>query len=192
MLQVDLIYIIWCNGVCTLSNTLKTDYGGMTIMKTIIQMIGSGHYFEDLRVLQAAIDKKGKLPLDYFERDENFCSETWGANWRSKSELRKIRQELVDEILAIIKAQNRLPYADKMPADHYARYLHALAILKIDKDVLHHTKNDFILNAFWDLWKLDDGSEEIWKTIDSASWFISETIKGLKGERMSEIIAPED
>lgn len=158
----------------------------------ITRMVGSGHYFHDLAVLQAAIDKKGAVSQDYFCKDENFCPETWGDQWRSKEELRKIREVLVNQFVEKIKSQNFLKYKDKMEADHYARYFHALAILKVDKSVVHHTKNDYLRNAFIELWHLDDGSEESWKRIDSAAWFISEAVKGLKHLPIRETIYPEE
>lgn len=161
-------------------------------LSKITRMVGSGHYFADLAILQAAIDKKGAVGQDYFHRDENFCAETWGDQWRSKSELREIRQALITEFVNQITSQNLLPYRQKMDADHYARYFHALAILKADKSLIHHTKNDYMRNAFLELWQLDDGSVENWKKIDAAAWFISEAIKGIKNLPVRETIYPEE
>ena len=55
----------------------KPDYGGKQ-MKSTIEMIKSGRCFGELEILQKAIEKKGKLPKDYFEREENFCE---SAHW---------------------------------------------------------------------------------------------------------------
>ena len=35
-------------------------------MDRILRMLGSGHYFEDMKVLQMAIDKKGAVSQDFF------------------------------------------------------------------------------------------------------------------------------
>lgn len=158
----------------------------------IIRMLGSGYYFDDLKVLQAAIDKRGALPQDYFCREENCCCETWGFKWRSKDELRIIRETLITRLVEQIKAQNYLPYKEKMATDHYARYFHALTILKADKTLINHSKNDLIRNAFIELWQMDDGTDEAWQHIDSAAWFLSEAINGLKQLPVRETIYPEE
>ncbi len=160
-------------------------------MDRIIRMLGSGHYFKDLEILQMAIDKSGAVPQNFFFENGG-CYETWGPEWRSKSELREIREALISAIAKKINDQNRVPYKDKMDADHYARYLHALAILKVDKNYFNKTKHDYMRNAFLELWKLDDGSEENWKIIDSAAWHIAEAVKGIKGLYVKESIYPDE
>ncbi len=160
-------------------------------MERILRMLGSGHYFEDMKVLQMAIDKKGAVSQDFFY-DNGGCYETWGSGWRSKSELRSIRDVMIDGITEKINGENRKPYEDKMDADHYARYLHALAILKVPKNHFNMTKHDYMRNAFLELWKLDDGSDEYWKIIDSAAWYIAEAVKGIKGQPVRETIHPDE
>lgn len=160
-------------------------------MDRIIRMLGSGHYFEDLKVLQMAIDKKGAVSQDFFY-DNGGCYETWGPNWRSKDEVRAIREELIAAIAKVINDQNKKPYKEKMDADHYARYLHALAILKVNKDYFGKTKHDYMRNAFLELWKFDDGSDEIWKILNSAAWYIAEAVKGIKGLSVRENIHPDE
>lgn len=159
-------------------------------MDRIIRMIGSGHYFNDLKVLQMAIDKKGPVSQDFF--GENCCYETWGYKWRGKPELRAIRQEVISAITEVIIGENYKPYKQKMDADHYARYFHALAILKVNKDSIGKTKNDFMRNAFLEFWRFDDGSDEIWKILDEAAWSIAEAIKGIKGLPVRESIYPDE
>lgn len=153
-------------------------------VKTIVWMISGGHCFRDLRVLQTAIEKKGRLPNDYFYREENFCNETWRAKWRSKKELKEIREEIINEIIQVINSQNNVPYTDKMEADHYARYLHALAILKVDKSILRDTADDHFRNAFLALWQIDDGSEEVWETIRRVAYYMSEATQKLRGKKV--------
>ena len=160
-------------------------------MDRIIRMIGSGYYFDDLKVLQMAIDKKGAVSQDFFY-DNGGCYETWGPGWRGKPEQRAIRETLIAAISEEINKQNRLSYKQKMDADHYARYLHALAILKVRKDHFNMTKHDYMRNAFLELWKFDDGSDEIWKILDSAAWHIAEAVKGIRGLPVRETIYPDE
>lgn len=160
-------------------------------MGRIIRMLGSGHYFEDLKALQMAIDKKGPISKDFFENNGG-CFETWGTECRSKGMLRAIREELISAIADTINEENRKPYKDKMDADHYARYLHALAILKVNRNMFNKTKHDYMRNAFLELWKLDDGSDENWKIIHDAAWSIAEAVKGIKGLYVRETIYPDD
>lgn len=160
-------------------------------MDRIIRMLGSGYYFEDLKVLQMAVEKKRAIPRNFFYENGG-CYETWGYKWRSKEDVRQIRADLIDAISKKINEENKKAYRYKMDADHYARYLHALAILKVEKDHFNYTKHDYIRNAFLDLWKLDDGSEENWKIINSASWYIAEAIKGIKGLYIRESLLPDE
>lgn len=147
----------------------------------LLDMLGSGHCFGDLKILQGAIERKGALARNYFERDENFC-EFFSSACKSKKEIHQIREQIIEAIVKIIDSQGNLPYREKMPADHYARYLHALAILKADKALVPKRKSDYVRDAFVELWLHDDGSEEAWKTISAVSWFIAEAVKAVKSE----------
>lgn len=140
-------------------------------IRNIVKHIGSGLYFEDLEILQTAIEKKGRLPNNYFSTKETYCCETWGEKWRRKSELRKIRQDLVCEITNVINTQ-------KMEADNYCRYFHALTILKADKEAFQPKEADFVYNGCLALWQLD-GTPKAWEAIDNAVWFFSEAMKNL-------------
>lgn len=172
-------------------------------MTELVEMISHGGRMEDLKILQDAIEFKGKLPKHYFWADERLC-ETLGEDWRSKKELKELRQNIIDEIIQVIYGKVKLPRQRKLQADHYARYLHALTILKFDKNLLvktHDTgtcecpidiedkelreqvQNEYLRNAFLDLWRFDDGSEEAKEAIISAGWYISEIMKSLEGTR---------
>ena len=157
----------------------------------ILRLIAGGHCFDDMKVLQMAIDKKGAVSQDFFY-DNGGCYETWGSGWRPKSELRSIREVMISAITEKIEAENRKPHKEKMDADHYARYLHALAILNVPKDHFNKTKHDFMRNAFLELWKFDDGSEENWKIIKEAAWYIAEAVKCIKGGPIRETILPDE
>lgn len=162
-------------------------------MARIIRMLGGGVgvYFDDLKVLQEAIDKKGTIPKDFFFNNGG-CYETWGYEWRPKDELKAIRQEVIQAITKKLTEQTTKPYKEKMEASHYARYLHALAILNVNKDHFPVAKHDHILNAFVELWKIDDGSDEMWKAIDCSSRYISEAIKGFQGLYTREVVIPDE
>lgn len=62
-----------------------------------IRAIKAGWYFEDLENLQKAIDKKGRLPKGYFNKPENKCFFVPAFDL-PKSELRRIREDLVREL----------------------------------------------------------------------------------------------
>ena len=157
-----------------------------------IEMIRHGYYFDDLKVLQTAIEKKGTLPKGYFNSEKTYCVFV-DEDWKSKRELKEIRRTIVNEIIAIIKDQNKLPYEKKMPIDHYSRLFHALSILKVNQEELHETCNDYFRNAFLMLWKMEYGTPNgIWDIIDAAAWFISEAVKGVKGEPVRETVYPEE
>lgn len=157
------------------------------VLDDLMVQIVTGYGFEDLQIIQDAIDRRGAIPLDYFT-DEDILS----YGWRSKAELRKIKQKIVDKIVSIINAQNRLPYKEKMPITYYARYLHALTILKVDKDqTLHKTCNDHIRNAMLDLWQFDDEYDG-WELINYISMHLTEAVNGIMGKPVIQTNYPED
>lgn len=157
------------------------------VLDDLMVQIVTGYGFEDLQIIQDAIDKRGAIPLDYFT-DEDIL----GYGWRSKVELREIKQKIVDKIVSIINAQNRLPYKEKMSITYYARYLHALTILKVDKDqTLHKTCNDHIRNAMLDLWQFDDEYDG-WDLINYISMHLTEAVNGIMGKPVVQTNYPED
>lgn len=157
------------------------------VLDVLMVQIVTGYGFEDLQIIQDAIDKRGAIPLDYFT-DEDIL----GYGWRSKAELREIKQKIVDKIVSIINAQNRLPYKEKMSITYYARYLHALTILKVDKDqTLHKTCNDHIRNAMLDLWQFDDEYDG-WDLINYISMHLTEAVNGIMGKPVIQTNYPED
>lgn len=157
------------------------------VLDDLMVQIVTGYGFEDLQIIQDAIDKRGAIPLDYFT-DEDIL----GYGWRSKAELREIKQKIVDKIVSIINAQNRLPYKEKMSITYYARYLHALTILKVDKDqTLHKTYNDHIRNAMLDLWQFDDEYDG-WDLINYISMHLTEAVNGIMGKPVVQTNYPED
>lgn len=157
------------------------------VLDDLMVQIVTGYGFEDLQIIQDAIDKRGAIPLDYFT-DEDIL----GYGWRSKAELREIKQKIVDKIVSIINAQNRLPYKEKMSITYYARYLHALTILKVDKDqTLHKTCNDHIRNAMLDLWQFDDEYDG-WDLINYISMHLTEAVNGIMRKPVVQTNYPED
>lgn len=157
------------------------------VLDDLMVQIVTGYGFEDLQIIQDAIDKRGAIPLDYFT-DEDIL----GYGWRSKAELREIKQKIIDKIVSIINAQNRLPYKEKMSITYYARYLHALTILKVDKyQTLHKTCNDHIRNAMLDLWLFDDEYDG-WDLINYISMHLTEAVNGIMGKPVIQTNYPED
>lgn len=157
------------------------------VLDVLMVQIVTGYGFEDLQIIQDAIDRRGPIPLNYFT-DEDIL----GCGWRSKAELREIKQKIIDKIVSIINAQNRLPYKEKMSITYYARYLHALTILKVDKyQTLHKTCNDHIRNAMLDLWQFDDEYDG-WDLINYISMHLTEAVNGIMGKPVVQTNYPED
>lgn len=149
-------------------------------LRDIVEGIGHGWYFDDLQILQDAIAYDGEIPESYFYLDSKpHCYRTWGCEWRSKAEMQEIRQSLVDLIIDHINKQDRLKLSKRMPADHYARYLHALTIFRVPKTALQATSNQF-RNAALALWAMDTGDKRTWEKLDSLAWNLSESMKALQ------------
>ena len=84
----------------------------------------------------------------------------------------------------MILNQTTTEYGEEMMTDNYSRLFHGLAILKLEKDteLLPGTTDNYMYNAAYMLWRLDDGSEMAGDAIESTMWFMSEEIKGRSGK----------
>ena len=124
-------------------------------MYTFNKILGikHGRYFEDLRNLQKAIDKRGRLSKSYFSKPENSCVFVDENSWYSKADLDEVKHELL--LLLVPNALNGFAVTS-----HGTRVFHALAILKVDKTSIEKAtcEDCFCQNACVDLWQLDDGS----------------------------------
>jgi len=146
----------------------------------IFEGIRHGDHFEGLRLLQEGLDRKGRLSKYYVNDERCYYAYIWGDIWGVKWKMRKARQELIDMIVEHINKNAYLSEDERMPADHYARYIHALTILRADKSRLRSSK-DLFHKAYLQLGELDDGSKETWEILESITWNLSEAIKVLKG-----------
>lgn len=145
-------------------------------VRDIVKGVRHGEYFPELATLQKAInsniESSGINDVSLFDNER-----------KTKEGLKAVRYQIIDSILDLFQEQSRLTYGRKMPADHYARCFHALAILKVDKKDVEVIADDQLHCAFWQLWLRDDGTDGFWKTIDTVSFSISEAMKRLKGNR---------
>lgn len=100
----------------------------------------------------------------------------------TKSDLRKIRSEIINAICVKIAGQTKTEYGDKLTVDHYTRYLHGLTLLEVPKDsnLLPEIGENIEYSIAYNLWMLDDGSEENWNIVDKNAWHIAEAFKTRK------------
>ena len=91
----------------------------------------------------------------------------------TKKKLRQIRNELIDAIF------QRMEIRD-LNIKQYVRYFHGLAILDVTKENAEVPAIDNANTQYkiaYELWRLDDGSEENWKHIESIAWYVTEKLK---------------
>ena len=68
----------------------------------------------------------------------------------------------------------------QLDIEQYVRYFHGLAILGVDKENAEVPAIDNANDRYkiaYELWQLDDGSEENWKHIESIAWYVTEKLK---------------
>lgn len=136
-----------------------------------------------LKALQKASDFKAKIPNQFlFSEEAEYLKEAFGIS-NTKREVKDLRKELITEIVDVILNQETTEYGEEMLPDNYSRLFHALTILKLEKEteLLPGTTDNYMYNAAYVLWRLDDGSEVAKDAIESAMWFMSEEIKGRSG-----------
>ena len=141
---------------------------------------GRNAQYRCLEDLREALEYRAKIPKQflYSEKAERLKDE-FGIGI-TKKELKVIREELITEIIDVILNQKTTEYGEEMLSDNYSRLFHALAILKLDKetDLLPGTTDNYMYNAAYIIWRLDDGSKMSGDAIESSMWFVSEEIKG--------------
>ena len=145
--------------------------------------------YDNLRVIQKAVEFKRKIPKFYIENESDYyyVAGYFGINL-TKSAVKTLREELINEIIKVIIELDKTDNGKELLPDHYARLFHALAILKVPKDteLLPGTTKNLMYNAMYMIWGLDDGSEEARRLIQTASWYMAEEIKKRTGERSPE------
>lgn len=145
-------------------------------LNALLEEISHNAAFDELAALQKALDEG-------IDRSDIIYARCFGNEWKTIEDLRGIRTQIIVAILSIFEKQATRSRGRKMPADHYARYFHALAILKVPKDDVEVDGKDHLLSAFYQLWLRDDGSKGAWRSIEAISWSISEEIKLFKRKR---------
>lgn len=141
-----------------------------------------------MKLLQGAVDFKGRIPKAYIYGDDYIdCGVTYANVFgigETKGDARKARQQLIEDIISTI-ISGKSSDVDELLPDHYARLFHALTVLKLEKDtdLLPGTTNNMIYDAMYILWRLDDGSKQAEESIKRAGWFMAEEIKKRSGKR---------
>lgn len=136
-------------------------------------------YYQSLRVLQAAVDFKAKIPKWFLSSVEAEDLEDEFGISITKQEVKELRKELITEIIDVILNEKTTEYGEEMMPDNYSRLFHALAILKLEKEteLLPETTDNYMYNAAYMLWRLDDGSKMVEDAIENAMWYMAEEIK---------------
>ena len=140
--------------------------------------------YQCLRALQEAVDFKARIPKRFLSSEKAEWLECEFGIGITKQEVKELREEIISEIIYVILNQKTTEYGEEMLPDNYSRLFHALAILKLDKgtELLPGTIDNYMYNAAYMLWRLDDGSEMAGDAIESTMWFMSEEIKGRSGK----------
>ena len=145
---------------------------------------GRNAQYRCLEAIRKALDYRAKIPKQFlFSEEAEWLKDEFGIGI-NKKELKEIREELITEIIDVILNQKTTEYGEEMMTDNYSRLFHALAILKLKKEteLLPGTTDNYMYNAAYMLWRLDDGSEMAGDAIESTMWFMSEEIKGRSGK----------
>ena len=131
------------------------------------------------RKLQGAVEFSGRIPKSYIYSDEVTYTECVGIA-DDKASARGARQQIINEIINVLLNQKTTRYGEEMMPDNYARLFHVLAILKLEKDteLLPGITDNYIYNCAYMLWRVDDGSDEAGKSIENATWYMAEELKG--------------
>lgn len=146
--------------------------------------------YKTLRLIQGAVDFERRIPKYYIEKEEYYYVARDFEIDFTKNAAKKLREEFISEIIKVILKLDKTDYNEELLTDHYARLFHALAILKVPKDteLLPGTTQNLMYNAMYILWKLDDGSKEVYDIIGRTAWCMSEEIKKRSGKKCSSVI----
>ncbi len=137
------------------------------VMKIVMEEMADGcrSSFEECSLIMKGIGFKKKIPKEFWEDEEQAGLGIMDIYVRlSKSELKRIREEVISEICFRLHNDCYKCFT----VEHYSNYLHGLAILEVPKDTKEIPglgENTRRYNLAYQLWKLDDGSEEKWNTI---------------------------
>ena len=140
---------------------------------------GLNGQYQCLRALQEAVDFKARIPRRFlFSEKAEWLEGEFGLSITNQ-EVKELRKELITEIIDVILNQETTEYDEKMLPDNYSRLFHALAILKLEKDteLLPEKTDNYIYNATYKIWILDDGSMFAGDMIVNAMWYMAEEIK---------------
>ena len=135
--------------------------------------------YQCLRALQEAVDFKARIPKRFLSSEKAEWLEGEFKISITKQEVKELREEIISEIIDVILNQKTTEYGEEMLPDNYSRLFHALAILKLEKDteLLPGTTDNYMYNAAYQLWRLDDGSEMVEDAIENTMWHMAEEIK---------------
>ena len=135
--------------------------------------------YQCLRALQEAVDFKARIPKHFLSSEKAEWLEGEFGIIITKQKVKELREEIISEITDVILNKKTTEYGEEMLPDNYSRLFHALAILKLEKDteLLPEKTDNYIYNATYMIWRLDDGSMFAGDMIVNAMWYMAEEIK---------------
>lgn len=145
---------------------------------------GYQHAFETCKLVSEALSYKRAIPKSFWLDENKGLYGILDLYQVPKSEIYKLRETLIKLIANRISNQTQTEYGDEIITDHYARYFHALSILKVPKntELVPAITQNLKYNIAYSLWVLDDGSDEVWRAIDAATWYTTEALKNAETE----------
>ena len=121
---------------------------------------GGRRGYEFLEALSVALSYR-RIPKSFWIRHKDNVFSYYDFSYASKHKLRLIHKIFCDEIIRRIRCQKKV-CGKTMKADNYFRLLHALTLLKANKEetvkVLSRTNNES-LEAALQIWPLDVDAE---------------------------------
>lgn len=140
---------------------------------------GLNGQYQCLRALQEAVDFKARIPKHFLSSEKAEWLEGEFGIIITKQKVKELREEIISEITDVILNKKTTEYGEEMLPDNYSRLFHALAILKLEKDteLLPEKTDNYIYNATYMIWRLDDGSMFAGDMIVNAMWYMAEEIK---------------
>lgn len=129
--------------------------------------------YDQLRLIAEAVSYPKAIPKNFWNnRRKAYEGVLYFDGPIPKANVKEMYSEIVTAICEILQD-------DSLMVDHYARFFHALAILKVPKnsEQVSATRENPRYNLAYYLWALDDGSKEDGNNAITVAWYVAEIEK---------------
>lgn len=142
-----------------------------------------GGCYEPLQNLQRATEFKRSVPASFIRETQYTSIFDIGPLKDQARELRDVLiKEFVNAILNLTSTSES--YKKELLPDDYFRLFHVLTLLNVPKNTemlpRERTPDNYSYSCAYWLWQADDGTEEMFKNLNTAAWFAAEQIKKTK------------